>query len=131
MNDPRELKIQYGDYKGKAACDIADDKSITDFAQFLRVPKNYWPIGFNFSILDSSHKLEPKAFVSIYTVDIADYGSGIDNVNKRCQSKGETLLVYKFSKKISLTKLFSFFKRFYVNAFNKSMKAKNIEVIER
>jgi hypothetical protein len=121
MNDPMIAHTQYGDYKGGASADKADDKNIMELAQLLKVPKSFWPIGFDFLVSDSSTS---EAEVSIYAVDAAEYGSGIDSINQKASAKGGALPVIRFSRRISLSELFSFFKRFHVTAFNKALKSK-------
>jgi len=79
---------------------------------------------------DGSDVPSPEAKVSIYAVDSADYGSEIDSINQKVSTKGRTLLVTKFSGRIPLAKLFSFFKRFHVTAFNKALRVEKLEVLE-
>ncbi len=131
MNDPRIAHTQYNDYKGSAAADSADQKSLTDLAQLIKMPKGFWPVGFSFFVSDGSDVSSPEAIVSVYAVDSTDYGSGIDNINQKVSAKGGTLIVTEFSGRIPLVRLFSFFKRFHVTAFNKVLRAEELDVLDR
>lgn len=132
MDDPRIAHTQYDDYRGSAAADIADGKSLTDLAQRLHVPEGSWPVGFDFSLSDelAVSTDRPKVSVSVYVVDSAEWGAGIDSINKKVETKGGTLPVIGFSGKIPVQELFAFFKRFHVTGFNKSLRAE-VEVLER
>jgi len=131
MYDPRKAQTQYNDYRGEAAADIADRINLTDIAQRLNIDKDFWPVGFDFSIDETGLSIErPKVYVSIYAVDSNEYGAGIDAVNKSVLNKDDALPVTRFSKKIPVQEFFAFFKLFHVTGFNKALRAEKVEIIQ-
>jgi hypothetical protein len=131
MHDPRRAPTQYNDYRGEAVADIADTMNLTHLAQRLNISKGFWPAGFDFSIDETGFSMErPEVTVSIYAVDSNEYGWGIDAVKKSAVSKDGALPVTRFSKKIPVQELFTFFKRFHVTGFNKALGAEKVEVVQ-
>jgi len=131
MYDPRKAHTQYNDYRGEAAADIADRMNLTDIAKQHNINKDFWPVGFDFSIDETGLSIErPEVNVSIYAVDSNTYGAGIDAINKSVLNKDDALTVTCFSKKIPVQEFFAFFKRFHMTGFNKALRAEKVEVIQ-
>lgn len=131
MYDPRKANTQYNDYRGETAADIADGVNLTDLAQRLNINRDFWPVGFDFSIDETGLSVErPELYVSIYAVDSNEYGVGIDAINKSVFGKDGALRVTCFSDKIPVQEFFAFFKRFHVTGFNKALRAEKVEVVQ-
>ncbi|MBN1506587.1 MAG: hypothetical protein JW955_07065 [Sedimentisphaerales bacterium] len=131
MCDPRKAAAQYNDYRGEAAADMADGLTLGDLAKQLDIDKRFWPVGFDLYIGETYSPPErPEVFVSVYAVDSNEYGSGIEAVNRKVSSTDGLLRVERFSKKIPAQQLFTFFKRFHVTGFNKTLRADRVDVAQ-
>jgi len=126
------------DYKGNVTTEIAEGKDLTDLAKRLKVPEDFWPVGFDFS-LTGKPAISPeraKASVSVFAVETSDYFDetediNIENINKKIKSKSFSLRVSEFSAKMPISELFAFFKSLQITCFHANLQTQRMEVIKR
>ncbi len=138
MEGPGIEQEERCDYKGNVTTELADGKDLTDLAKRLKVPEDFWPVGFDFSLTGKS-AISPesaKVDVSVFAVEASDYFDetediNIENINKKIKSKSFSLRVSEFSAKMPISELFGFFKSLHIACFNANLQTQRMEVIKR
>ena len=125
MSERFKAMTQYDDLKGTSAFDGHSGPPLFDLAKRSEMPKEYFPVGFELSILDPNDS--GKVPFRLLAVRITEAGDNMDKISSYANSSDE-LPVYRFDGELEITDFPVLFKRIDIKALSKALPANKVAI---
>ena len=125
--DFRKAYVQYGDLYGESAIDGFSGSSLSEFAELVNMPNNYFPIGLAI-YSDKTKYFDDKILLQVVAVEKKEYGYSIKEISESVLNGKINAKV--FESQIKYYELFKYIKRIHITAIYRGLLNNIIETDE-